>query len=74
MNIALHDRISRIINTNAFSEALARESICLFDFQAEWSDYDAFEALPQSYQSAILAGEEEMRGGLEFSEEVVALG
>jgi hypothetical protein len=62
MKKQLHDRINRIINTPAFEETLGAEGICLFDFQAEWSEHASFEALPEAFKKAILAGEAELAG------------
>jgi hypothetical protein len=60
MKKALHDRINRIINTDAFEKALEAEGLSVFDFQADWADYDSFETLPDAFKNAILAGETEI--------------
>jgi hypothetical protein len=57
----LHDRINRVINTQAFEACLEKHGVDLFDFQSSWHKLSggSFSKLPQSYQEAILAGEAE---------------
>jgi hypothetical protein len=59
MKKQLHDRINRIINTESFEKTLIAEGSSVFEFQADWSDYASFEALPAAFQKAIMAGEAE---------------
>ncbi len=58
----LHDRINRVINTLAFEDSLEASGIDLFDFQCSWAKLSEgrFENLPQEYQKAVLAGEQEL--------------
>lgn len=58
----LHDRINRIINAAAFEKYLGEHGIDLFEFQCSWAKLSKgkFENLPEHYQKAILAGEQEL--------------
>lgn len=58
----LHDRINRIINTDAFEKSLGEQGIDLFDFQCSWTkeSHGSFDNLPQAYKDAIIAGEQEL--------------
>jgi len=60
----LHDRINKVINTDAFDAKLVEHGVDLFEFQCSWHKLSkgCFENLPQAYQDAILAGEAELRG------------
>jgi hypothetical protein len=67
---ALHDRINRVINTQAFEAHLAAHGIDLFEFQCSWaklSEGGQFDKLPEQYQAAILAGEKELLTSGEFA-------
>ncbi len=59
---ALHDRINRVINTQAFEQCLEAEGVDFIEFQCTWGKLSKgdFEALPESYRKAILAGEAEL--------------
>ena len=63
MKKELHDRINKIINTEAFEKELERQGIDLFEFQCSWVEKSQgdFNNLPESYQGAILAGETELK-------------
>lgn len=63
MNSELHDRINRVINTEAFEKSLGKAGICLFEFQSDWANYPSFEKLPAAYKKAIHAGERELKSG-----------
>jgi hypothetical protein len=56
----LHDRINKIINTEAFEKTLISEGSSVFDFQLEWSEYKSFDELPDAFKKAIQAGEAEL--------------
>jgi hypothetical protein len=58
----LHDRINRVINTDAFEQSLTRSGIELFEFQSNWSESgkNGFSGLPKPYRDAIVAGEKEL--------------
>jgi len=58
----LHDRINRVINTRAFEKYLEDHDIDLFEFQCSWAEASkgSFDKLPEDYQNAILAGEQEL--------------
>ncbi|MCE0483800.1 MAG: hypothetical protein LV479_06135 [Methylacidiphilales bacterium] len=58
----LHDRINRVINTEAFEKTLLEKGKYLFEFQCDWPNYATFEELPEEYRIAILAGEAELSG------------
>ena len=58
----LHDRINRVINTEAFERVLEEHGKYLFEFQSEWPSFASFEELPEDYKTAILAGEAELSG------------
>lgn len=60
MKKALHDRINRVINTCAFEKILEAGGVCLFEFQADWANYESFDKLPKTYQLAITEGESEL--------------
>lgn len=60
MKKKLHDRINRIINTESFEKTLIAEGSSVFEFQADWSDSDSFDKLPEAFKKAILAGEAEL--------------
>ena len=64
----LHDRINRVINTDAFEKALVDGGIDLWDFQCSWHQLSrgVFSNLPKEYQEAILAGEKELQGSGEL--------
>jgi hypothetical protein len=67
---ALHDRINRVINTQAFEKYLEAHSIDLFEFQCSWSKLSEggfFEKLPEQYQAAIIAGEAELSASGELA-------
>ena len=62
-SMTLHDRIARVINTEAFENSLASSDIALWEFQCTWhkeSEGD-FEKLPPAYRKAILAGEADLQ-------------
>lgn len=59
--LSLLNRVDRVINTNAFERVLNNHFIKLFEFQLDWPNYKNFKDFPIPYQSAILAGEEELR-------------
>lgn len=67
----LHDRINRVINTDAFEKSLTRSGIELFEFQSNWSEAgkNGFSGLPKAYRDAIVAGEKELSesGALELA-------
>lgn len=60
MNKALHDRINRVINTDAFEQALERDGLTVFEFQTQWAVAGSFDKLPAEFQNAIAAGEAEL--------------
>lgn len=64
----LHDRINRVIHTDAFERALEEAGIELFEFQCSWCKFGdgGFDTLPEPYKNAILAGEKELEGCVEL--------
>lgn len=66
----LHERINRVINTDAFEACLSRHGCDLLDFQSSWQKHSrkgGFTALPKAFQEAILAGEKELQEVREFA-------
>jgi hypothetical protein len=65
----LHDRINRVINTQAFEASLSANGIDLFEFQCSWCTLSkgSFDNLPEPYKAAILAGESELEGSRELT-------
>ena len=60
----LHDRINRVINTPAFEAYLDSKGLDLIEFQCTWYKVSQgnFDKLPDAYQGAIIAGEQELKG------------
>lgn len=65
----LHDRINRVINTDAFEHVLERHGIDLIDFQCSWSRESGgdFGKLRSEFQEAILAGEDDLSARREIA-------
>lgn len=60
----LHDRIAKVINTDAFRRTLEENGVEMIEFQCSWNQESGgkFDQLPAAFQQAILAGEEELSG------------
>ena len=58
----LHDRIGKVINTEAFDRALHSAHVEKIEFQSSWHKLSQgdFSRLPEAYRSAIIAGEKQL--------------